>query len=47
MGDATGDGRIAEDELPLHPVELDAFSIDVHTVANDDFAASIVGSVSA
>ena len=41
MGDASGDGRIADGELPLHPVELDAFSIDVHTVTNDDFATFV------
>lgn len=39
MGDHTSDGRPADGETPLHPVELGGFSIDVHTVTNDDFAA--------
>jgi formylglycine-generating enzyme required for sulfatase activity len=38
MGDGTGDGRYRDGETPLHPVELKGFSIDVHTVTNDDFA---------
>jgi len=41
MGDRTGDGRIADGELPLHTVELAAFSIDTHTVTNDAFAAFV------
>ena len=41
MGDQYGDGRVADGEVPVHPVELDAFSIDVHTVTNDDFAAFV------
>jgi formylglycine-generating enzyme required for sulfatase activity len=38
MGDRTGDGRPADGERPLHQVSLAGFSIDVHTVTNDDFA---------
>lgn len=41
MGDSTGDGRPADGERPLHSVELQAFSIDVHTVTNDDFATFV------
>lgn len=38
MGDRTGDGRTADGERPLHEVSLPGFSIDIHTVTNDDFA---------
>lgn len=38
MGDRTGDGRTADGERPLHEVSLAGFSIDIHTVTNDDFA---------
>lgn len=38
MGDRTGDGRPADGEGPLHEVSLGGFSIDAHTVTNDDFA---------
>jgi len=38
MGDRTGDGRPADGEGPLHGVSLPGFSIDVHSVTNDDFA---------
>ncbi|MDR6971960.1 formylglycine-generating enzyme family protein [Leifsonia shinshuensis] len=41
MGDSTGDGRYADGETPLHTVELAGFSIDVHSVTNDDFAAFV------
>lgn len=39
MGDRAGDGRPADGERPLHDVTLPGFSIDIHTVTNDDFAA--------
>lgn len=38
MGDSTGDGFAADGELPLHEVELEAFSIDATPVTNDQFA---------
>lgn len=38
MGDARGDGRPGDGETPVHPVSLDAFSIDATSVTNDDFA---------
>ncbi len=38
MGDHHNDGRDADGERPVHLVELSGFSIDVHTVTNDDFA---------
>jgi len=37
MGDHPGDGLAADGERPLHQVELDQFSIDIHTVTNDAF----------
>jgi formylglycine-generating enzyme len=39
MGDAQGDGRLGDGEVPAHSVELDAFRIDATVVTNDDFAA--------
>ncbi|MEN2739543.1 formylglycine-generating enzyme family protein [Microbacterium sp. X-17] len=41
MGDHTGDGRPADGERPVHEVSLPGFSIDVHTVTNDAFAAFV------
>ncbi|WP_231604456.1 formylglycine-generating enzyme family protein [Salinibacterium sp. SWN139] len=38
MGDSSGDRNAADGELPQHPVTLSAFSIDVTSVTNDDFA---------
>ncbi|MDF2563533.1 MAG: formylglycine-rating enzyme family protein [Microbacterium sp.] len=38
MGDSSGDRNPADGEVPLHPVTLQRFSIDVTTVTNDDFA---------
>ncbi|WP_083885064.1 formylglycine-generating enzyme family protein [Nocardia thailandica] len=38
MGDAHGDGYRADGELPVHPVTLRAFTIDVTTVTVADFA---------
>ncbi len=38
MGDSSGDGLAADGELPLHPVELDAFDIDATPVTNTQFA---------
>lgn len=38
MGDAHGDGNVLDGETPVHPVTLDAFSIDVTSVTNADFA---------
>lgn len=38
MGDASGDGLAVDGELPLHPVELDAFEIDATPVTNEQFA---------
>jgi len=38
MGDARGDGLWGDGEGPVHPVTLDAFSIDATTVTNADFA---------
>ncbi|QYH37099.1 formylglycine-generating enzyme family protein [Salinibacterium sp. M195] len=37
MGDSSGDRNEADGEVPQHPVSLDAFSIDVTSVTNDDF----------
>lgn len=37
MGDSQGDGIPADGELPVHPVTLRAFDIDVTTVTNADF----------
>ncbi|MCF3962495.1 formylglycine-generating enzyme family protein [Streptomyces fuscigenes] len=39
MGDAFGEGYPADGELPVHPVRLDAFTIDATPVTNDAFAA--------
>ncbi len=41
MGDSYGDGNEADGETFLHSVELPRFSIDVHTVTNDAFAAFV------
>jgi formylglycine-generating enzyme required for sulfatase activity len=41
MGDAHGDGRPEDGETPVHSVRLPSFTIDVHTVTNDDFAAFV------
>lgn len=41
MGDAQGDGRPADGELPLHAVTLVTFEIDATSVTNDAFAAFI------
>lgn len=38
MGDSSGDRNPGDGETPVHLVRLDAFSIDVTTVTNDDFA---------
>jgi formylglycine-generating enzyme required for sulfatase activity len=38
MGDHTGDGSPADGETPLHQVTLESFSIDIHSVTNDDFS---------
>ncbi|WP_268249125.1 formylglycine-generating enzyme family protein [Salinibacterium amurskyense] len=38
MGDSSGDRNAADGEVPQHPVSLAAFSIDVTSVTNDDFA---------
>jgi formylglycine-generating enzyme required for sulfatase activity len=38
MGDALGDGKLADGERPVHQAELPAFSIDATTVTNADFA---------
>nr|BFE58567.1 formylglycine-generating enzyme family protein [Dactylosporangium thailandense] len=38
MGDAHGDGVRPDGETPVHPVELDAFSIDATAVTVADFA---------
>jgi formylglycine-generating enzyme required for sulfatase activity len=38
MGDSFGDGNPGDGEWPTHPVQLDAFEIDVTSVTNDDFA---------
>lgn len=37
MGDASGDGRAADGEAPVHAVSLDAFRIDATTVTVADF----------
>jgi formylglycine-generating enzyme len=39
MGDAFGEGSPQDGEGPVHPVRLDAFTIDATTVTNDAFAA--------
>ncbi|EPR75152.1 Sulfatase modifying factor 1 precursor (C-alpha-formyglycine- generating enzyme 1) [Leifsonia rubra CMS 76R] len=41
MGDSSGDRNEADGEVPQHPVTVDAFSIDVTTVTNDNFARFI------
>jgi sulfatase modifying factor 1 len=41
MGDATGDGRTGDGELPVHEVALGAFSIDTTSVTNADFASFV------
>jgi formylglycine-generating enzyme len=41
MGDSFGDGRRADGEYPVHDVATDAYSIDVTSVTNDDFAAFV------
>ena len=38
MGDARGDGRRADGETPVHPVELSAYTIDATVVTVADFA---------
>jgi len=38
MGDAFNEGYPADGELPVHPVKLDSFRIDVTTVSNGMFA---------
>lgn len=38
MGDSGGQGNHSDGERPLHEVSLAAFSIDVTTVTNDDWA---------
>jgi formylglycine-generating enzyme len=42
MGDAFGEGYEADGELPVHAVEVDAFSIDATAVTNHMFAEFIV-----
>lgn len=39
MGDQSGDANRPDGETPVHEVDVAAFSIDVTTVTNDDFAA--------
>ncbi len=41
MGDGYGDGRASDGERYLHVVELDAFSIDITAVTNDDYGAFV------
>lgn len=41
MGDHFDEGYESDGEVPVHPVELDAFSIDVTTVTNAQFAAFV------
>lgn len=38
MGDSSGDRNPGDGEVPQHPVTLEAFSIDVTSVTNRDFA---------
>jgi formylglycine-generating enzyme required for sulfatase activity len=38
MGDNHGDAKWGDGETPVHPVSISAFSIDVTSVTNDDFA---------
>lgn len=41
MGDPYDEGYPNDGETPVHPVQLSAFSIDTHTVSNQDFAAFV------
>jgi sulfatase modifying factor 1 len=41
MGDAHGDGMRPDGEQPVHPVRLDAFTVDATTVTVRDFAAFV------
>ncbi|MET1019983.1 MAG: formylglycine-generating enzyme family protein [Microterricola sp.] len=41
MGDPFGDGKPADGEHVLHPVTLDAFTIDATTVSNADFGVFV------
>lgn len=41
MGDSFGEGYPADGEVPVHPVELEAFRIDATAVTNEQFAAFI------
>lgn len=41
MGDHFAEGYEYDGEVPVHPVELDAFRIDVTTVTNAQFAAFV------
>ncbi|MEU3979254.1 formylglycine-generating enzyme family protein [Streptomyces sp. NPDC026672] len=41
MGDAFGEGYPDDGEVPVHPVRLDAFSIDTTPVTNTAFAAFV------
>ncbi len=41
MGDSSGHGNLSDGELPVHEVELSAFSIDATSVTNDAFAAFV------
>ncbi|GAA4045603.1 formylglycine-generating enzyme family protein [Agromyces indicus] len=38
MGDSSGDRNPGDGEVPIHPVELDAYEIDATSVTNDAFA---------
>ncbi len=41
MGDQSGDGNRPDGEVPVHDVELPAFSIDATTVTNEAFGAFV------
>ncbi len=41
MGDAHDEGYRTDGEVPVHDVELDAFSVDVTAVTNAAFAAFV------
>nr|WP_234985807.1 formylglycine-generating enzyme family protein [Demequina sp. NBRC 110051] len=41
MGDSSGDRNSADGETPVHPVTIDAFSVDATTVTNDAFATFV------